>query len=401
MIQQQGRIIEYKKGSSVVIKDSINQGYFFVVMEGSLSLESSRGLSDRKGKFKKGDTFGLVSALTRRPHLSTIFSENDSRVLCIPVSMLGMYLEKERETALRMLQIYSRELRAWHATIAGSGNDNQGGNVNDLVEDAEIYLKRDEPELAAHALEKYLTWAKNNSEQIFKDQHERAISRYNEIKSHKKDLVASDNKIIAAEAGTPIFLEHEPTDFFYIIQQGRVKITKLISGEEHIVDILGPGEIFGEMAVLENKPRMGSAITVVDSVVMRLPPKTFLAEVGAPVLQKMFGSLARRIWVASMKDYMRNIGDPLGRLYYYLGVQILSENSTSHIYRKKVKLPFGMNELISMAGLPGKKDVDFPEMLRDRNLTISPSEIEIQDTAILVHTITQYDRGIRKYFDPT
>ena len=57
-----------------------------------------------------------------------------------------------------------------------------------------------------------------------------------------------------------IFLEYEPGDSFYLIQSGRVKITKIAKDTEKILDILGPGDIFGEMAILENAPRSASAI---------------------------------------------------------------------------------------------------------------------------------------------
>ena len=57
-----------------------------------------------------------------------------------------------------------------------------------------------------------------------------------------------------------IFLEYEPGDSFYLIQSGRVKITKMAKDTEKILDILGPGDIFGEMAILEDAPRSASAI---------------------------------------------------------------------------------------------------------------------------------------------
>lgn len=57
-----------------------------------------------------------------------------------------------------------------------------------------------------------------------------------------------------------IFSEFEPGDTFYLIQSGTVEITKIMGDIEKTIDILQPGEIFGEMAILEGAPRSASAV---------------------------------------------------------------------------------------------------------------------------------------------
>ena len=50
------------------------------------------------------------------------------------------------------------------------------------------------------------------------------------------------------QAGEILFSEYEPGDSFYLIQAGRVKISKIVGDIEKTIDILQPPEIFGEMA---------------------------------------------------------------------------------------------------------------------------------------------------------
>ena len=59
-----------------------------------------------------------------------------------------------------------------------------------------------------------------------------------------------------------IFSEHEPGDAFYLIQTGRVQISKIMGDIEKTIDVLQPGEIFGEMAILEEAPRSATAIAI-------------------------------------------------------------------------------------------------------------------------------------------
>ncbi|RKX95088.1 MAG: Crp/Fnr family transcriptional regulator [Spirochaetes bacterium] len=64
------------------------------------------------------------------------------------------------------------------------------------------------------------------------------------------------------EAGRVIFKEGEPGDTMYIIQKGRVKITKRVDNVEKILMVLGKGDFFGEMALIRNTPRTATATAV-------------------------------------------------------------------------------------------------------------------------------------------
>ncbi|MCK5266976.1 MAG: Crp/Fnr family transcriptional regulator [Spirochaetes bacterium] len=62
--------------------------------------------------------------------------------------------------------------------------------------------------------------------------------------------------------GQVVFLEYEPGDGFYVIQSGRVKISKVVKENEKMLDILEPGDVFGEMAIIENAPRSATAVAM-------------------------------------------------------------------------------------------------------------------------------------------
>ncbi|MBI3395225.1 MAG: Crp/Fnr family transcriptional regulator [Spirochaetia bacterium] len=64
------------------------------------------------------------------------------------------------------------------------------------------------------------------------------------------------------EPGQIVFCEYEPGNDFHFIQEGRVKITKTIGTTQKTLDVLTAGDIFGEMAILEEEPRSASAIAV-------------------------------------------------------------------------------------------------------------------------------------------
>ena len=60
-------------------------------------------------------------------------------------------------------------------------------------------------------------------------------------------------------AGEVIFHENDEGDVAYIIDQGRVEVTKKLEGKEIHLSTLNAGEIFGEMALIDSSLRMASA----------------------------------------------------------------------------------------------------------------------------------------------
>ncbi len=70
---------------------------------------------------------------------------------------------------------------------------------------------------------------------------------------------------------TVVFFENEEGDSFFMILEGRVRVTILgDDGREIILTMLGPGDFFGEMALLDNEPRSATAIAAEDTELLCL-----------------------------------------------------------------------------------------------------------------------------------
>ncbi|MBI3881880.1 MAG: cyclic nucleotide-binding domain-containing protein [Verrucomicrobia bacterium] len=69
-------------------------------------------------------------------------------------------------------------------------------------------------------------------------------------------------------AGQPIFTEGDPGAALYLVNDGRVQISALLGdNERRVLATIEPGDFFGEMAVLDDKPRSASATAEVASTV--------------------------------------------------------------------------------------------------------------------------------------
>ncbi len=72
-------------------------------------------------------------------------------------------------------------------------------------------------------------------------------------------IVRSVAKELSFSDGQTIFKEGDPGDGIYLIKYGFVQISAILGGERQILSRIGPGDLFGEMAVLDNDPRSATA----------------------------------------------------------------------------------------------------------------------------------------------
>ncbi len=101
--------------------------------------------------------------------------------------------------------------------------------------------------------------------------------------------------------GEFIFWEGEAPTRFYVVAAGRVKVLKHSSlGKEFVVAFFGPGEVFGEVAVFEDRPYPASAQAISDTEVLGIGRDKFLAFVsGRPeVSLRIINMLGGRLRVA-------------------------------------------------------------------------------------------------------
>ncbi|MDJ0851078.1 MAG: Crp/Fnr family transcriptional regulator [Myxococcota bacterium] len=70
-----------------------------------------------------------------------------------------------------------------------------------------------------------------------------------------------------------------PGDYMYVIREGQVKVTKLSGdGREKILELLGPGDFFGEMSLLDGAVRSASVKSLSETRILALSRNDFLKE---------------------------------------------------------------------------------------------------------------------------
>ena len=98
--------------------------------------------------------------------------------------------------------------------------------------------------------------------------------------------------------GSMIILAEDVGDTFFIIRKGQIKISVFhADGREVIFSLLGPGKVFGELALLDGKPRSANAMALKDSELLTIRRSDFLQLIyeNPQVATSLLAELASRL----------------------------------------------------------------------------------------------------------
>ena len=104
-----------------------------------------------------------------------------------------------------------------------------------------------------------------------------------------------------------IFLEDDPGDCMYLIESGQIKVVSEKGSQEKIYNYLGPGNFFGEMALLLGERRSATARVVIDAdlLVLRKNDLDELLETHPQIALLMTQELGRRLVRANTTQTVR------------------------------------------------------------------------------------------------
>jgi CRP/FNR family transcriptional regulator, cyclic AMP receptor protein len=109
-----------------------------------------------------------------------------------------------------------------------------------------------------------------------------------------------------------LFCEYEPGNDFYILNSGKVRVTKVLGDKEKTLDVFTAGDIFGEMAILEEAPRSATAIAEEDVKCLKINKQSFeqLLEANPAMALKLLKILSKRIFDAKRRLKILTLKEP-------------------------------------------------------------------------------------------
>jgi CRP-like cAMP-binding protein len=373
--------VNFAKDSYIIVEGKRNADRFYIIRSGKvrLSKEVQIVAEEQGDTLGPGDFFGVVSTMSGNSHIETAQAITDVTLISVHRDQFSQLIQGNAPVALKIILQFSKRMRYLDEALTRlTLKNNAVEDPSHLFNIAEYYAKRNQFNQAFYAYHKYVKNCPNGENVQGAVERMKKIAPY--VKSPPKEfkpgeMARSYNK------DAIIFCEGEPGDELFIIQKGSVKIVKITDDNEILLAVLKTGDIFGEMALLESKPRAAGAVAYEDSQLMAVNRENFqqMIKTQPQLIARLTTLLAERIWLIYKQLANTRISDPLGRMYDMLQIQIdkkkIDVNTVTNF-----SFDFGLKELINMVGLSqGDGAVIGRKLMENRAFQIMNEKIFVKD----------------------
>jgi CRP/FNR family cyclic AMP-dependent transcriptional regulator len=172
-------------------------------------------------------------------------------------------------------------------------------------------------------------------------------SLFEGIKSDSLVTLSKASRLKPVPESSFIFFQHDQADAVYVVWRGVIAIRlENPDGRELVINEMGVGDCFGELALLTGESRSASAVAIVDSEVLLIPSKSFKAALEQePILSaRLLEITARRLQNSSRREEALAFYDAQQRLAHQL--LLLDQQA-----RDKGYLTLSQDELATRVGL--------------------------------------------------
>jgi CRP-like cAMP-binding protein len=121
---------------------------------------------------------------------------------------------------------------------------------------------------------------------------------FKEASADEIERIAQGTRMVHAERGETLFHKGDPSEGFYLVVYGQVKLAFTSpQGADKVVEIIGPGMSFGEAVMFLETPHVVYAQTLADSLLLHVSKSAVFNELerNAKFARKMLGGLSRRL----------------------------------------------------------------------------------------------------------
>ncbi len=190
-------------------------------------------------------------------------------------------------------------------------------------------------------------------------------------------------------AGTVLFEEGQPGDHMYVVQRGEVEIRRHVGEAERVLAVLPTGEFFGEMAILNGRPRSATAVVRTTARLLVIEGKTFEAMLRArpEIALRIIKSLATRLENANQHVELLLLPTANHRVVQCLRhmAEEQMELAGAHFTAgTAILVPKRVEDIALRVGLPVHEVIDVVDRLRSAHLVLLAADAGIEGNGFIV-----------------
>jgi CRP-like cAMP-binding protein len=385
------------KRQAVIFRDGDVAECFYVIKQGAVTINRLVKVLDHaeSDNLGPGDLFGIEAAMASRPHFDNAIARTECVLVAIKRYQFKQLIQNNTATAIKIALQLSQRIRFLNGVLASRTKEIREPPADITVVEGEklyrvgnYYYEQEMYNEAYYAWRKYM--------QQYPDGGYAMMAKMDIPKIEDKITVpwvdfSSSDFIRKYPKGSVICMEGENSSEIFIIQKGYVKITKIINDKEIQLFQSGAGDMFGEMALLESKPRSATIIAIEDCELMALRKDKFEASIASQpqIVIRLTLLLSERIWYISRQIKARGIPDLAARCCEMLAIHLEKQNA--HLNTASCTFDFTPETLCEMCSITGN-DIKstIMQLIYENMIALADNKVMVKNKLELMRRVKLY-----------
>lgn len=310
--------VNFRKDSYILVEGKNDSDKFYIIKTGNVKCFKMNDPNNISTKtLGPGDFVGVIPCMSGHSQIENVVALTDVTCISVRKDQYSELIEKNTSVALKIIRTFAHRVRSMNEQLTQLAlNSISIDSPEHIFDVAEYYDRVRRTDIAAYAYNSYLRECPQGLKAF------EAASRLNMLRSSvvSQPFTVHSELVRSYKKDTMIFSESQSGSDMFIIQDGVVSISKVVDGNEVTLAMLKRGDMFGEMALLENKPRSASAIAHEDCKLMVVNRQNFDQMVGTQpqLISRLTTMLSERLWSmyrhldnACLRDYQQKMIDML------------------------------------------------------------------------------------------
>lgn len=384
MLQLQ--FVSFRAGSYIVVEGKTQNDRFYIIQNGKVRIQRQNQIPGMSPEILgQGDFIGVISCMSNHSQIDTAIAISDVVCISVPRDQYPELIEKNTPVAMKIIRTFANRMRQMNDTLVQATLNNSSIQSSEQIFKVALYYdKIKQPNIAIFAYYQYIR-ANPKGTNVME-----AKKRFMALRNSSRAVYFESNQDLLRvyPKNTMIFSENQSGADMFIIQEGKVKISKIVDGTEVTLAILKKGDMFGEMALLENKPRSASAIAEEECRLMTVNKSNFnqMVSTQPQLVARLTTMLAERLFVMQRQLANSLIKSPLEKMLDMLALQVEKSKIT---FAPKGKTSYQtdltVQDIATMCGLTQQEQkLNLYSFMSDPHIKIIQDKIFVPDCLELI-----------------
>lgn len=384
MLQLQ--FVSFRAGSYIIVEGKTQNDRFYIIQNGKVRIQRQNQIPGMSPEILgQGDFIGVISCMSNHSQIDTAIAISDVVCISVPRDQYPELIEKNTPVAMKIIRTFANRMRQMNDTLVQATLNNSSIQSSEQIFKVALYYdKIKQPNIAIFAYYQYIR-ANPKGDNVME-----AKKRFMALRNSSRAVYFESNQDLLRvyPKNTMIFSENQSGADMFIIQEGKVKISKIVDGTEVTLAILKKGDMFGEMALLENKPRSASAIAEEECRLMTVNKSNFnqMVSTQPQLVARLTTMLAERLFVMQRQLANSLIKSPLEKMLDMLALQVEKSKIT---FAPKGKTSYQtdltVQDIATMCGLTQQEQkLNLYSFMSDPHIKIIQDKIFVPDCLELI-----------------